>query len=89
MPKLKLVLDDLSVQSFEISPGALADGTVHGHSDPTDNGPLICSNRPNCQSGLCTQDPGDAYCYDSMHFCVETGVTHCRETCNGDLTCNC
>ena len=89
MNKLRLVIDDLAVQSFEVSRSLSDRGTVLGQSEPSDNGPMICSNKPGCQSGLCTQDPADAFCYDSMHFCVETRVTHCLETCNGDMTCDC
>lgn len=34
-----------------------------------------------CPTNGCTNDPLDAYCYDSMNFCVQTRLQTCVPAC--------
>ena len=79
MPKLKLEIDMLRVESFETHPAARAGGTVEGHA---------------MESGLVIGDPVPVtndvkMCLDSwINTCVTARISECPgETCGGQLTC--
>jgi len=78
MPKLKLEIDALRVESFETHPAARAQGTVEGHALAP--GEVIVMPAP---------DTNDVkLCLDSwINTCVTARISECPgETCN-QLTC--
>ena len=60
MRKMKLSVENLSVQSFTISTPDTGCGTVVAHANPT-NGPNCGSAYDACQTGLCTFDCPETY----------------------------
>jgi len=60
MRKMKLSVENLSVQSFTISTPDAGRGTVVAHANPT-NGPNCGSAYDACQTGLCTFDCPETY----------------------------
>ena len=89
--KLKLQLEDLSVESFEATSRRPGSGTVIAN----ETGPLI----PTCEyvncpptgqlSGCdgclatqgCTANPHEFQCIDSMHYCFDSQLTDCVDFC--------
>jgi hypothetical protein len=95
VPKLKLELSDLNVESFETELLAQQRGTVAGFNSTADR-PCntcetgcwgLCGGDPSaalsacCGTNACTQDPMNPYCYDSMNYCVETQAETCQADC--------
>ena len=64
MRKMKLSVENLSVQSFTISTPDAGRGTVVAHANPT-NGPNCGSAYDACQTGLCTFDCPATYSPDA------------------------
>ena len=85
MQKKKLAIDELQVESFEVSASSRGRGTVQGYVltefDYTcQNGPSNCLN---CyETDGCTADPHDFYCHNSENYCDPTvQFTSCAENC--------
>jgi hypothetical protein len=64
MQKMKLAVENLSVQSFSTETPNGARGTVVAH-DPTNRGPNCGSAYDACQTGLCTFDCPETYSPDA------------------------
>jgi len=84
MKKIKLDLDKLVVDSFEVAPALDAPGTVQGYLI-TENTRRACSCAASCD-GTCyaTCDTCDASCAGT---CAATCGATCQ-TCAGQYTCN-
>lgn len=65
MKKMKLAVENLSVQSFSTAPTNGARGTVMGHDDPTFHGQRCGSAYDACHTGLCTYDCPATYSPDA------------------------
>ncbi|HEX8695570.1 MAG TPA: hypothetical protein VF746_24365 [Longimicrobium sp.] len=93
MRKVRLVLEDLSVESFDTTPGAARGrGTVHGRADyyavpaePYSQYPGQCDTYPNCPSPLCVDTPL-ASCDDAS--CRWTCGDSCNGTCASCQSCD-
>lgn len=97
MKKVKLALDALLVESFEVEPAKSAKGTVHGHwsdlpySCPAHScGGYSCDSCIPCSEFDCTQ--ADT-CDETHPQCTFTCETACEQTCAScdscELTCFC
>lgn len=100
MYKLRLALDELTVESFSIGDGMQGRGTVRAESDPTEydtcRGQATCGGGQNtcwdscdgvCGSYFCaTIDPScwEPTCIDS---CAWTGCGNCQMSVNEIGTC--
>jgi hypothetical protein len=74
MRKMKLSVENLSVQSFVTSTTTDGRGTVVAHANPS-NGPNCGSAYDACQTGLCTFDCPETYSPDACptyypEYCV-------------------
>lgn len=79
MPKLKLEIEMLRVESFETHPATRARGTVEGHAI-----------EPGVGIGMPAPATNDVKeCLDSwINTCVTARISECPgETCGGQLTC--
>jgi hypothetical protein len=98
MKKLRLTLEDLSVESFQTAPHRQRPGTVagHGFSDTTCH-QIICdchSNGTECQSNYSCPDtacdcPGTDTCGDSCGGTCDSCDHSCGGTCDYDSFCLC
>ncbi|MBB4636713.1 pinensin family lanthipeptide [Longimicrobium terrae] len=75
MQKIKLNLDNLTVDSFETADVRNGRGTVMGNEQPTVNGQKCGSAFDACNTGLCTGDCGETYSPDACptyypEYCV-------------------
>jgi hypothetical protein len=65
MRKMKLVMENLSVQSFETAAVSASRGTVVAH-EPTRGHNVGCGSAYDaCHTGLCTYDCGPTYSPDA------------------------
>ena len=82
MKKLKLELDALEVESFEVARTGPPTGTVHGHNTATQ-----CNTSPDrtCAGYLtCDFNSCDGLC-SAANYCTDFGT--CDATCNYTQTC--
>jgi len=83
MPKLKLTLENLDVESFDVDvPGLPEDGTVHGRESnmPASCAPE-CSADTYCAAGLCeTIDRTCGSCHDPHQY-SQCGGASCWDVC--------
>ena len=101
MPKMKLSLEDLQVDSFATAARHPRVGTVRGHEDQG-TAATVCwglcgettTGNPSawggCDTGTCTQGPGET-CYDVCVFSMgidvcPSEVSDCYNWCSG--SCN-
>ncbi len=91
MRKVRMVLEDLSVESFDTTPREPGGrGTVHGQGivgaigEPVPYSAPQCGSYPNCPSPLCVDTPL-ASCDGS---CAYTCGDSCNGTCNSCVSCN-
>lgn len=61
MKKIKLNLNNLTVDSFETDAVQSERGTVMGNEPPTEHGQKCGSAFDACNTGLCTGDCGETY----------------------------
>jgi hypothetical protein len=94
MHKVRLVLDELQVESFDTSPAqGRRGGTVHGHRIDVVGGVIDqpfskfqeCGSYPNCPSPLCVDTPL-ASCDDAS--CKWTCGASCNGSCASCATCD-
>lgn len=90
MRKVRLVLEDLSVESFDTTPDAARPGrgTVHGQgvaAEEQTQWPGQCDTYPNCPSPLCVDTPL-ASCDDAS--CRWTCGSSCNGTCQSCYSCD-
>lgn len=90
MKKLRLHLEDLSVESFGTGPEPAQRGTVHGRATARCNTNVSCN-------GTCHLQCGTYYCVPTEGTCdnicnPQTGGTSCAQpcvyTCDGAASCN-
>ncbi|HEX8695606.1 MAG TPA: hypothetical protein VF746_24545 [Longimicrobium sp.] len=97
MPKLRLELEALAVESFDTAPAAGGAGTVRGHAEAVPADEIDCSRCPTCDASCRTCELQDtcwqtcaASCQgscDSCTLCQEiTCATNCLRTCQVDCT---
>ena len=86
MKKLKLNLDDIKVESFEVSNERKRQGTIIGALPCEDTGDGSCgtgggaqSNEPKCSDVFCTQGPQcpSGHTFPSCDFTCFTCYTNC------------
>jgi hypothetical protein len=81
MPKLKLNLEALQVDSFEITDdGKARRGTVRGHADYTH--PAVCDTAMDCSYNTCA-----SYCQTACGTCYETCERTCEMSCHYGSSC--
>lgn len=92
MNKLKLSMEDLSVESFDTSTVRAEKGTVFGEQQCTCYTVCTCPGCYTCE-GTC---PNDATCADTCwetcddFTCLETcGFSNCETRCGAAATCRC
>lgn len=79
MKKLRLDINEVAVDSFELAPTDDRVGTVKGE----ESGELTVYPEYSC---LCTQDPRDILCVVSDRYCSE--AEPCNFTVSTTCTCN-
>ena len=82
MRKLKLNLEALNVDSFELTDAEKArQGTVHGHVDYTH--PRVCDTAVDCSFNSCP-----SYCHTACAAtCIETCDFTCEMSCHYGSSC--
>ncbi|HEU0055571.1 MAG TPA: hypothetical protein VFQ39_20425 [Longimicrobium sp.] len=87
MKKVKLKIEELSVESFPTDQGVARPGTVFGQETQIADS---CGSLSGCDACFntqeCTNNPAMAECYDSYHWCVVTHV-HCCGSESGNIYC--
>lgn len=92
MNKLKLSMEDLSVESFDTTAMRAEKGTVVGEQQCTCYTVCTCPGCPTC-NGTCPADNTCAdTCWDTCDnfTCLETcGFSNCETRCGPAATCRC
>lgn len=99
MKKLKLALDDLSVETFDTSPARREKGTVMGEQECTCPTACTCPTCPTCCNtceASCPYTCDDATCPETCDdtcdnfTCLYTcGFSNCETRCGPAATCRC
>ena len=72
MEKVKLIVDDLAVESFEVAAAPMPAGTVHGRADDADVAAVgtTVQGNPTCLVGVCT-------CWYTCQGCTGPDMATC------------
>jgi hypothetical protein len=89
MRKLKLSVEDLSVESFEVAGGGRALGTVRGNEYEEPGGGSLyqtCQGWHTCQGEETCNFAGECYTWEGGYTCLQA-VGACNPTGSGTCTC--